>query len=133
MGYIAWWMWDVYYVQVQRRGGRRSKWLRNSGMVRHLQKYFPVELVKTSDFDPNKNYLMGIHPHGIMGAGALICFATDTCGFPKKFPGITPHLLTLTLNFYWPIARAYFLYLGKLNNVSEERALPAAVHTSITN
>ena len=113
LGYILWWFWDVFFLRVQQRGGRRSKWLRNSWLAHNLKNYFPVELVKTTTLDPEHNYIVGVHPHGIVGCGAMVCFGTDAAGFPSKFPGITPYLLTLKINFWWPIARAYFLWLGR--------------------
>ena len=42
-----------------------------------LADYFPVRLHKSCDLDPAGNYLFGYHPHGIIGVGALITFATN--------------------------------------------------------
>jgi len=44
--------------------------------------------------------------------GAFATFATESTGFSKAFPGIKPHLLTLTNNFHIPIYRDILLHLG---------------------
>jgi len=44
--------------------------------------------------------------------GALATFATESIGFSKHFPGITPHLLTLSSNFYLPIYREILMWMG---------------------
>ncbi len=75
--------------------------------------YFPIRLIKTVDLDPKKNYIFGIHPHGIMSCGIFGNFASEATGFSEKFPGIRPHLMTLTMNFFTPLMRAYALWMGK--------------------
>ena len=60
-------------------GGRKSKFL----FVRHwriwqfYRKFFPIELVKTCDLDPNKTYMFCSHPHGILCSGAFCAFNTE--------------------------------------------------------
>ena len=51
-----------------------------------------MTLVKTSELDPQTNYIFGYHPHGLFTEGASIGIGTDACGFGEKFPGIIPHL-----------------------------------------
>ena len=46
-----------------------------------------------------QSYLMGYHPHGVLGYGAIAAFGTDVLKFPEIFPGLTPRLITLKLNF----------------------------------
>lgn len=41
--------------------------LRNNFMTKHLRDYFPVELIKTADLTPDRNYLFASFPHGIIG------------------------------------------------------------------
>jgi hypothetical protein len=43
--------------------------------------------VKTVDLDPNRSYLFGSHPHGLLCAGAFCAFATDALNFTELFPG----------------------------------------------
>ena len=72
---------------------------RKLALWKYLADYFPVSLVKTVELDPKKNYIMGYHPHGVIGAGAFVNFATDGSHFSEVFPGIKPHLLTLKCKF----------------------------------
>ena len=113
---VSYWTWVFYDVVVREtssKGGRRWKWLRNLWIWKYFCDYFPMQLVKTKDLDPEKNYIMGYHPHGIIGCGAMGNFGTEGTGFSKKFPGITPHMLTLQANFKLPILRGFLLWMGK--------------------
>ncbi|KAA0193358.1 2-acylglycerol O-acyltransferase 2-A [Fasciolopsis buskii] len=56
-------------------------------------------------FPPDHNYLVGYHPHGIFGVGAFTNFGTEATGFSTKFPGLTPWLTTLEINFKAPFQR----------------------------
>ena len=53
-----------------------------------MMDYYPITLVKTNDFHPQKNYIFGYHPHGAFTEGAAIGLNTEACGFNDKFPGI---------------------------------------------
>lgn len=44
--------------------------------------------------------------------GALATFATEGTGFSQQFPGIRPHLLTLTSNFRIPFYREIMMMMG---------------------
>ena len=112
-GYIIWWIYHNYIAKVPENGGCTSEWLRKGFHMRYFRDYFPVSLVKTHDLDPNKNYIIGSHPHGIVPAGAWCNFNSDATGWSEKFPGIHPHLMTLTANVRWPILREYLLLMGK--------------------
>jgi hypothetical protein len=60
--------------------------------------------VKTAELDPSKNYLLGYHPHGILCTGAS-AFGTEGSGYSRIFPGHEPHLLTLEVQFWFPLHR----------------------------
>ncbi len=119
-----WWtlglygLWYAYDRNVPKQGGRSSIWFRKSVVWKYLRDYFPASLEKTVDLDPGKNYIFGQHPHGILSCGAFINFGTDATGFPMKFPGLDPHLITLVCQFYWPIRREYISLSGKTSNES---------------
>lgn len=68
--------------------------------------------MKTTELNPNKNYIFGYHPHGIMSAGAFISFGTDSCGFAQVFPGVRPTLVVLAGLFKIPIFREYLMSGG---------------------
>lgn len=69
--------------------------------------------MKTAELDPRQNYLVGFHPHGVLAAGAFINFCTEASGFSTLFPGITPHLMMLSLWFRFPFFRDYVMSGGK--------------------
>jgi hypothetical protein len=69
-------------------------------------------LVKTVDLDPSKNYLFASHPHGILCSGAFSSFATESHEVEKVFPGLSFSVLTLEMNFKFPILRDLLLSLG---------------------
>ena len=64
-------------------------------MNRNLVNYFPITLVKTADLDPERSYLMGYHPHGVLSYGAFGCFATHFAKFRELFPGLSSRLIVL--------------------------------------
>lgn len=93
-------------------GGFPSAFMRGLALWRWFRDYFPVRLHRTVELDAKKNYIFGSHPHGVLGFGSFIPFATDACGFAELFPGVTMHLLTLTTNFYIPFYNLYLAALG---------------------
>lgn len=93
-------------------GGRCKQWVRELGFWRHFAAYYPVSLRKETDLPPDRPYLFGYHPHGIIGMGAITNFATESTGFSQHFPGIKPHLLTLSSNFRVPLYRDILLSMG---------------------
>lgn len=94
------------------RGGRSFQFLRRWKTWKYYCEYFPIHLVKTADLDPKGNYIFAYHPHGIIGMGALGNFCGEGTGFSEKFPGIYPHLLTLSINFKFPFSREYCMAIG---------------------
>ena len=81
------------------RGGRRFNFMRRLPIWKLFCSYFPIKLIKTEDLDPQKNYIFGYHPHGVISQGAFGSFGTEGAGFSDLFPGIIPHLLTLKCRF----------------------------------
>ena len=76
------------------RGGRDllRNFTRRLSLFKYIRDYFPITLVKTSELDPQKNYIFGYHPHGMFTEGTSVALNTEACGFSEKFPGIIPHL-----------------------------------------
>ncbi|CAF1155962.1 unnamed protein product, partial [Didymodactylos carnosus] len=71
--------------------------------------YFPIHLHKTCDLSPDRSYIFGYHPHGIISLGAFCNFATEATDFEHEFPGINLRLLTLTSNFRIPFYELYII------------------------
>ncbi|XP_027541949.1 2-acylglycerol O-acyltransferase 1 isoform X2 [Neopelma chrysocephalum] len=65
-------------------GGRRSQWVRSWTVWKYFREYFPIHLIKTSDLNPNHNYLLGFHPHGVLVAGAFGNFCTGMVSASKE-------------------------------------------------
>lgn len=61
-------------------------------------------------------------------------FANDSTGFSRGFPGVRPHLLTLTSNFTIPFYREILLFLGvcSVSKRSCERILRKGNGSAIT-
>ncbi|XP_006889867.1 PREDICTED: 2-acylglycerol O-acyltransferase 3 [Elephantulus edwardii] len=94
------------------RGGRRSEWFRNIGIWKHLRDYFPIKLVKTAELPPDRNYILGSHPHGIMCFGSYCNFATESTGISQCFPGLRISMLVLAGLFRMAFYREYIMFLG---------------------
>ena len=98
---------------------RRSHTLRSLPIWSYFASYFPAKLHRSVSLDPERKYILGYHPHGIISHGAFAAFATEACNFAGLFPGITNTLLTLDSNFRLPFYRDYALAMG-LASVSRE-------------
>ncbi|XP_024866541.1 2-acylglycerol O-acyltransferase 3b isoform X1 [Kryptolebias marmoratus] len=117
--FTSWWplailyfMWLVIDWYTPEKGGRRTTFVRKWKVWEHFKDYFPIKLVKTAELSPNKNYIFGIHPHGIMSAGGFACFSTESCGFAEAFPGVKPTLAILAGLFKLPLFREYLMSAG---------------------
>lgn len=106
--------WQIIDWDTPERGGRRTAFVRNWRVWKHLKDYFPVKLVKTAELNPRKNYILGCHPHGIMSIGAFSCFSTETGGFAQAFPGMRSSLAVLAGLFRMPLFREYLMFAGGL-------------------
>ncbi|GAA6032011.1 hypothetical protein JCM8097_003387 [Rhodosporidiobolus ruineniae] len=109
---IAYLVWVFCFDRAPIHGGRPQQWLRKSRLWVWFAEYYPVSLIKTADLPSNRKYIFGYHPHGVIGMGAITNFGTDATGFSRLFPGIRPHLLTLSSNFQLPLYRELLLCMG---------------------
>lgn len=105
-------LWIMFFDKAPIQAGRPSKFFRTLRIWTLFKDYFPIELIKTADLKPEKNYIFCYHPHGVISLGAISNFATEATGFSEKFPGIDLRVLTLKLNFYTPFAREFVLAAG---------------------
>ena len=74
--------------------------------------YFPMSLRSEEKLNPDKTYVFGYHPHGIISVGALATFGTEGLNFSSTFQGIDVHLVTLPQNFRIPFLLEIWLMLG---------------------
>ncbi|KAK3751297.1 hypothetical protein QZH41_012198 [Actinostola sp. cb2023] len=86
------WLWFDW--ETPSKGGRPIQYcyLRNWRIFNFVRNYYPINLYKTSELDPERNYIFGYHPHGMIPEGALVCFGTESAGFTELFPGIKPRV-----------------------------------------
>ncbi|EPQ31524.1 uncharacterized protein PFL1_00857 [Pseudozyma flocculosa PF-1] len=109
---IPYLIWIFFIDTAPESGGRRFPRVRKLAVFRYFAEYFPISMIKTTDLPPDRPYIFGYHPHGILGVAAVANLATDATEFPASFPGITPHLLTLATNFTIPIFRDVIMAMG---------------------
>ncbi|KAK9302948.1 hypothetical protein QLX08_005215 [Tetragonisca angustula] len=105
--YFIWMYYDNYLHPVGDRRARLKQWIRSCTLNRYFRNYFPVKLVKTTDLDPNKSYLLCNFPHGIMCCGVYSAFGTDAAGFRELFPGLDINVIILEQFFKAPFFRDY--------------------------
>jgi hypothetical protein len=108
-GYLFW-----YYKTSDHafKGGYNVKYLRNLNIWRHFRNYFPVKVVRTQELDNTKNYIIGVHPAGVLNVGSMSLFGTNSPDYQRNFAGITPHLVTNLNRFVFPITRELLLFSG---------------------
>lgn len=130
----------AFVLDTSPKAGSRRAFLRDMKWIwSHACDFFPITLIKTAELDPNKSYVMGYHPHGIISVGAMCSFATEGAmtrslvktnkkateeekemrGFSSLFPGIERRLVTLPTNFQTPLIREYILSMGCCDSSKE--------------
>lgn len=107
-------VWYYYDRLTPQQGGRRVQLIRYWKLFKYFADYFPVKIVKTAELHPSKNYIVGLHPHGVMCHSHICNMGTEGSGFSKIFPGIKPYLCVLAGQFMFPVFREYFLMSGDL-------------------
>ncbi|CAF3858155.1 unnamed protein product [Rotaria sp. Silwood1] len=104
--------WMYFDRHTDSQGGRLSNRIRQWSIFTHFANYFPLQLIKSEDLDPNRNYIFGFHPHGVFSFSAFGNFATNATYFSTLFPNIRSHLMILRLQFLCPFTRELCLSLG---------------------
>lgn len=83
----------------------------NAGFWKHYLNYFPIKLHKTAELDPNKKYIVGYHPHGVLPY-AHACLRVKDSGYRDMFPGIDFKVTLLEIQFWVPFHREIVTALG---------------------
>ncbi|CAF4022917.1 unnamed protein product [Adineta steineri] len=104
--------WMYLFRTFPKTGGHRQQWLRKLIWWKWFSDYFPIHLHKTCDLPPDRPYIFGYHPHGIIALGAFGNFATEATGFEKLFPGINARFLVLNSNFQIPFYDLFLTMMG---------------------
>lgn len=113
---LLYFIWYYFDRPVSRQGGRRVEWFRRWKLYKYFADYFPIKIVKTAELHPSKNYIMGLHPHGIMCHSHICNFGSEGTGFSEIFPAIKPYLCVLSGQFMFPVFREYFIMSGNVSS-----------------
>ncbi|XP_014294118.1 2-acylglycerol O-acyltransferase 2 isoform X2 [Halyomorpha halys] len=108
-------VWTWYDKEKGWKGGRSSRFMRELPHFKYLRDYFPIDLVKTADLDPNKNYLFCNHPHGLLSTASFINFCLGTSPRTELFPGLRFFMTSLDVNLKYPVVRDYGMCLGLIS------------------
>lgn len=112
LAFLAW----TYVVdrKTPLNGGRYVPWVPKLAVFRYLKNYFPAKLHVQGKIDPAKQYVCGIHPHGIIGVGTTtnLIIETEENGPRKLLGGLDYRILTVTANFAVPLWRDLLMALG---------------------
>ncbi|XP_049644123.1 2-acylglycerol O-acyltransferase 3-like [Suncus etruscus] len=105
-------VWLIIDWDTPQRGGRSFKWIRKCVIWNYMRDYYPVKLIKTAELPPDRNYVLGAHPHGIMCMGPGCNFAIGGTNTFEIFPGLRLNVGTLVNLFNLPVYRDYIMALG---------------------
>lgn len=105
--YLTYIIWDR---KTCNQGGCRVDRVFRSKFWSYLAAYFPIRLRHTANFklDPNENYILNYHPHGISAFGAVCVFGTNGLKFSELFPGIVTRFMVHETSFVMPVMKETF-------------------------
>eukprot|EP01006_Ploeotia_vitrea_P059817 TRINITY_DN7482_c0_g1_i1.p1 TRINITY_DN7482_c0_g1~~TRINITY_DN7482_c0_g1_i1.p1 ORF type:complete len:351 (-),score=14.90 TRINITY_DN7482_c0_g1_i1:983-2011(-) len=106
--------WWTFIDGSEQANSRPSRWVRQWAVWRFLKRYFSLSAIRTVDFDPNKKYIIGVHPHGILPFGTMCTLLTDAVD-PNLFQGLKHRVLAASLCFYVPGYRDMLLGGGVID------------------
>ncbi|KAG2533421.1 hypothetical protein JM18_000316 [Phytophthora kernoviae] len=102
----------TYRGNPQQTGCReRISWVTGrSFLVDTVQKYFNGKIIRMAPLDPEKQYVLSFHPHGIMPISVMWLQFTDQ--WRKLFPNFYAHILTASVLHQMPLARDILHFYG---------------------
>ncbi|EFB25109.1 hypothetical protein PANDA_021152, partial [Ailuropoda melanoleuca] len=109
---VLYFVWFFLDWDTPNQGGRQFEWTKKLSMWKYTRDYFPIKLVKTAELPPDRNYVLGAHPHGVMVFGTFINFFTNVDNFRKEFPGIHTSVAVQAIFFHLPVSHDYFMSYG---------------------
>lgn len=116
---ILYFTWFIYDRHSPSMGSHPQQWFRGAFVWKYFAKYFPIKLVKTAELPTDQNYIIGCHPHGILGISTFSNLCTEGTDWSKTFPGVLPRLCTLSSQFLFPIRRELVLACGAISSSAE--------------
>jgi 2-acylglycerol O-acyltransferase 2 len=74
-----------------------------------------MSLVRTVELDPKKQYILGVHPHGILPFGSIINLSTNCNKAGDLLKGLELRGLAASFCFYVPVYRDLLLSGGVMD------------------
>ncbi|KAG2848898.1 hypothetical protein PC116_g963 [Phytophthora cactorum] len=114
----------TYRGNPQQTGCReRASWVTGrSFLVDTVKRYFSGTIIRMAPLDPEKQYVLSFHPHGIMPISVM--WLQFTAQWRKLFPNFYAHILTASILHQIPLARDVLHFYG-----SREVTRTAFAHT----
>jgi len=102
----------TYRGNPQQTGCReRASWVHGrSFLVDTVKRYFSGNIIRMAPLDPEKQYVMSFHPHGIMPISVMWLQFTEQ--WRRLFPNFYAHILTASILHQIPLARDVLHYYG---------------------
>ncbi|KAF4137478.1 Diacylglycerol acyltransferase domain-containing protein [Phytophthora infestans] len=99
------------FLSGAQKTGKGNVWeaLRTSSVWGLMNKFLRIKIIREQELDPNKQFIFGFHPHGILVLSRLAIFGRN---FDDVFPGIKNRLLGASAMYYVPLGRDICLWLG---------------------
>ena len=95
----------------EKTGTRVSPWVRDWAIWRWFKRRLGLKIIRTVPLDPQKQYIFGVHPHGILPFGAMINFCTNVNGAAELL-SVEVRVLAASFCFYVPFYRDLLLAGG---------------------
>jgi 2-acylglycerol O-acyltransferase 2 len=99
----------------ERFHGRPSEFCKNMTIWVWFKNRCNMSLIKTADLDPERQYILGMHPHGIMPFGSIINLSTNCNNASEVLKGIQIRALAASFCFYVPGYRDLLLSGGVMD------------------
>ncbi|GMF19247.1 unnamed protein product [Phytophthora lilii] len=102
----------TYRGNPQQTGCReRASWVTGrSFLVDTVKRYFQGTIIRMAPLDPEKQYVLSFHPHGIMPISVM--WLQFTAQWRKLFPNFYAHILTASILHQIPLARDVLHFYG---------------------
>ncbi|KAJ2860747.1 2-acylglycerol O-acyltransferase 2, partial [Coemansia asiatica] len=96
--------------------GRRVEWVRELGIWKYVNAYFPVRIVLEEQLDPSLSYIFGVSPHGILCFSGQVVMGSKKSGFDEALSGLTVHPAALHHALTLPLFGAFLLSIGAISS-----------------
>ncbi|KAL3666633.1 hypothetical protein V7S43_008255 [Phytophthora oleae] len=102
----------TYRGNPQQTGCReRASWVTGrSFLVDTVKRYFNGTIIRTAPLDPEMQYVLSFHPHGIMPISVM--WLQFTAQWRELFPNFYAHILTASILHQIPLARDVLHFYG---------------------